>query len=230
MKTYQVGYIAGVFDLFHVGHLNLIRRAKEHCEYLIVGVLDDQLVIKFKHRPPYIPHEERMEIVRAIRYVDQTVKVDTQSIDKMAAWEKYHYDCLFSGDDWKEDEGWLRDRERLREMGSDICFFPYTQRTSSTQIKRLMTPNAGGRKKILFGAGKYGKAALEYYGEENVLAFADHDVLKIGSVVWGKKVIGMEELMMLMEQYEVVISCRKYQEILDELGLLGIVDLSVFKP
>lgn len=138
MKKYQTGYIAGVFDLFHIGHLNLLRRAKEKCEYLIVGILTDELVVHFKKELPYIPCEERLAIVESIKYVDQAVLVTAENIDKMKAWSLYRFDCLFSGDDWKNEQSWLDDTRRLNQVGSNIEFFPYTQSTSSTQIKRLI--------------------------------------------------------------------------------------------
>ena len=138
MKEYKVGYVAGVFDLFHIGHLNLIRKAKERCEYLIVGVLEDELVMHFKGNRPYIPFEERLEIVRSIRYVDKAVGVSMNNIDKMAAWELYKFDCMFSGDDYVNNESWIIDKKRLNQVGSDIQFFPYTKSTSATQIKKAM--------------------------------------------------------------------------------------------
>lgn len=95
MKVYKTGYIAGVFDLFHIGHLNLIRKAKERSEYLIVGVLSDELVLHFKNKAPYIPFQERLEIVKAIKYVDKAVPVTFDNIDKLDAWNLYRYDCLF---------------------------------------------------------------------------------------------------------------------------------------
>lgn len=135
MKPYKVGYIAGVFDLFHVGHLNLLRRAKERCEYLIVGALSDELVIKFKSNPPYIPFEERKQILEAIRYVDEVVKVTDENHEKMKAWNQYHYDCLFSGDDYSGNPYWIEDQRSLQKIGSNIEYFPYTKSTSSTMIK-----------------------------------------------------------------------------------------------
>lgn len=140
---YEIGYVAGVFDLFHIGHLNLIRKAKEKSNYLIVGVLTDELVVHFKGKPPYIPFEERLEIVGSIKYVDQAVPVTFENIDKMAAWELYKYDCLFSGDDYVNNETWIIDKKRLNQVGSDIEFFPYTKTTSSTQIKRAMSVEQG---------------------------------------------------------------------------------------
>ncbi|MBS6642242.1 MAG: adenylyltransferase/cytidyltransferase family protein [Clostridiaceae bacterium] len=138
MKDYKIGYIAGVFDLFHIGHLNLIRKAKDKCEYLIVGVLTDELVVHFKGKPPYIPFDERLEIVGSIKYVDKAVPVTLDNIDKMAAWELYKFDCLFSGDDYVNNESWIVDKKRLNQVGSDIYFFPYTKSTSSTQIKKAL--------------------------------------------------------------------------------------------
>ena len=138
MKDDKIGDIAGVFDLFHIGHLNLLRKAKEKSDYLIVGVLVDDLVKYFKNNLPYIPFEERIEIVQAIRYVDKAVPVSAENIDKMKAWELYKFDCLFSGDDYVNNESWIIDKKRLNQVGSDIQFFPYTKSTSSTQIKKAI--------------------------------------------------------------------------------------------
>lgn len=135
MKKYKTGYLAGVFDLFHVGHLNLIRNAKEHCEYLIVGALSDELAAKLKKNPPYISFEERKQILEAVRYVDQVIKVTEENHEKMKAWSQCHFDCLFSGDDYAGNPYWEEDRKSLRSVGSDIVFFPYTKSTSSTMIK-----------------------------------------------------------------------------------------------
>lgn len=133
-KAYKVGYVPGVFDLFHVGHLNLIRRSKQRCEYLIVGILTDELVEHFKHKRPYIPYEQRAAIVAAIREVDEVVAVDFHNTKKIDAWNLYHFDCHFSGNDHGPD--WKRDLEQLRAVGSNMEFFEYTQGVSSTQIKQ----------------------------------------------------------------------------------------------
>ena len=137
-KKYKVGYIAGVFDLFHVGHVNLLRRAKEECDYLIVGVLSDALVVHFKQKPPYIPEEERRQMIEACRYADQAVIVTEATIEKMNAWKVYHFDCLFSGDDYAGNPYWEEDNRSLNAVGSNIEFFPYTKSTSSTMIKKLI--------------------------------------------------------------------------------------------
>lgn len=135
MKKYKVGYIAGVFDLYHIGHLNLFRRAKEVCDYLIVGVLVDDLAIACKNKKPFIPFEERIQIVESIKYVDKAVVVVQETLDKMVAWEKYHFDCLFSGDDWKGNPIWDMEEKKLNSVGADIVFFPYTKSISSTQLR-----------------------------------------------------------------------------------------------
>ncbi len=103
MKKYKNGYLAGVFDLYHVGHLNLIRRAKERCDYLMIGLLTDEMVVKLKKNPPYIPFEERKQILESVRYVDQVVAVTEENHEKMKAWNLYHFDCLFSGDDYSQN-------------------------------------------------------------------------------------------------------------------------------
>ncbi len=138
MKKYKVGYVAGVFDLFHVGHLNLIEKAKERCDFLIVGVLTDELVMKNKNILPYIPFEERLRIVGSLKDVDRAVRIDDSNIQKMDAWERYHFDCLFSGDDYRGNKYWEEDKASLNVVGSNIEFFPYTKSTSSTQIRKAM--------------------------------------------------------------------------------------------
>lgn len=138
MKDYKTGYIAGVFDLFHIGHLNLLKKAKSKCEFLVVGVLSDELVQHFKNKMPFIPLSERMEIIEAIKYVDKVVEVTFNNIDKMDAWKLYKFDCLFSGDDWKAAPHWQADKAKLIEVGSNIEFFEYTKSTSSTQIRALI--------------------------------------------------------------------------------------------
>ena len=137
-KKYQVGYIAGVFDLFHVGHLNMFRRAKEQCEYLIVGVVSDESVMKNKKTMPFIPFEERMELVRSCRYVDEAVALPTDNGDTSEAYRRYHFDVQFSGSDYAEDPVWLAKKEFLRKRGADLVFFPYTETTSSSKIKALI--------------------------------------------------------------------------------------------
>lgn len=139
MKPYKIGYMAGVYDMFHIGHLNLIKRAKEQCEHLIVGVLTDEEVLRWKPHRPIVPFEERLEIIRSIRYVDEAIGVDDSNIDRIDCWHQLHFDCQFSGSDYAENPGWLADQAKLQELGSDIMFFPYTQSTSSSQLRQLIS-------------------------------------------------------------------------------------------
>lgn len=130
-----IGYTTGVFDLFHIGHLNILKEAKENCDYLIVGVTVDELV-SYKGTNAIIPFEERLKIVEAIKYVDEVVPQD--SMDKMAAWEKLQFNKMFVGSDWKGTEKWNKLEENLAEVGVEIQYFPYTKGTSSTHLKNVL--------------------------------------------------------------------------------------------
>lgn len=146
-KQYHVGYVAGVFDLFHIGHLNVLRRAKEQCDYLIVGVVSDEQVIKSKKTRPYIPFEERLEIVQACRYVDEAVMIPADRPNTEDAYYMYHFDVQFSGSDYADDPAWLARKVFLQQHGSDMVFFPYTETTSSTEIKnQISSVRIGNRK------------------------------------------------------------------------------------
>jgi glycerol-3-phosphate cytidylyltransferase len=136
MEKYKIGYTTGVFDMFHIGHLNIIRRAKEQCEYLIVGVSTDELVEDYKHKKPIIPFDERIAIVAAIRYVDRVVP--QTSMDKMEAWEKYKFNAFFHGDDWKGTKLYNGIEERLKCVGCDIVYLPYTDGISSTSLAEVL--------------------------------------------------------------------------------------------
>lgn len=132
MKKYKIGYTTGVYDLFHIGHLNILRRAKEQCEYLIVGVSTDEIVEEYKGKRPVVPFNERIEIVKAIRYVDEVVP--QTSMNKMEAWEKIHFDALFHGSDWKGSHMYDDIEKKLKEVGVDMVFLPHTEGTSSTLL------------------------------------------------------------------------------------------------
>lgn len=132
-KKYKIGYTTGVFDMFHIGHLNILRRAKEQCEYLIVGVSTDELVQSYKNRTPVIPLEQRMAIVGAIKYVDQVVK--QTSMDKMEAFERFHFDAVFHGDDWKGSDLYNEIVKKFAAVGVDMVFLPHTDGISSTLIR-----------------------------------------------------------------------------------------------
>ena len=135
-KPYRKGYVPGVFDLFHTGHLRLIERCKARCEYLVVGVLTDELVEFYKGKRPVISCEDRMNVIRGLRDVDEVIPVDFSNTDKLDAWEQLHYDCHFSGDDHVNH--WNDVWEELKKRGSNMEFFSYTKGISSTEIKESM--------------------------------------------------------------------------------------------
>jgi glycerol-3-phosphate cytidylyltransferase len=130
-----VGYTTGVYDLFHIGHLNLLRKAKEQCDYLIVGVSTDELV-SYKHKHAVIPFEERKQIVASVRYVDEVVT--QENMDKKEAWNKYRFNVMFVGDDWKGSDKWGKIEEELNAVGVEVVYFPYTKGTSSTLINETL--------------------------------------------------------------------------------------------
>ena len=125
-----IGYTTGVFDMFHIGHLNILRRAKEQCDYLIVGVSTDELVRKDKNKTPIIPFAERMEIVSAIRYADEVVPQPNK--DKMEAWEKYKFNKMFVGSDWQGTPQWQAFEKQFLPMGVEIVYLSHTDGISST--------------------------------------------------------------------------------------------------
>ena len=130
-----VGYTTGVFDLFHVGHLRLLSRAKAKCDKLIVGVTTDELV-SYKHKRAVIRFEERIEIVQSIKYVDEVVP--QASMDKMEAWKKLKFDVMFVGSDWKGTDKWNEFEKQFSRVGVRIIYFPYTKGTSSTLINNIL--------------------------------------------------------------------------------------------
>lgn len=136
MKKYGIGYTTGVFDLFHVGHLNLISRAKKQCNYLIVGISTDELVKEYKGHYPVIPYEERKKIVEAIRFVDKVVPQTT--LNKLDAMEQFQFDVLFHGNDWQGSTLYMAIEDRLREKGVAVVYLPYTQDISSSKIKQKL--------------------------------------------------------------------------------------------
>lgn len=127
-----VGYTTGVFDLFHIGHLNILRNTKAMCDRLIVGVTTDELLMEYKKKKPVIPFLERCEILRGIKYVDVVVAQET--MDKLEAWRKLGFNIMFVGDDWYQTPKWKSIQKEFDNLGVRIVYFPYTTTTSSTLI------------------------------------------------------------------------------------------------
>ena len=128
-----IGYTTGVYDMFHIGHLNILRRAKEQCDYLIVGVSTDQLVQHDKHKTPVIPFADRCAIVEAIKYVDKVVPQPDKN--KFAAWEKYHFNKMFVGSDWKGTPQWQAFEEQFAPVGVEIIYLDHTDGISTTILR-----------------------------------------------------------------------------------------------
>lgn len=135
-KKYKLGYTTGVFDMFHIGHLNILKRAKKMCEYLIVGVSTDELTQKYKHKKPVIPYSERCAIIKAIRYVDKVVPQINR--DKIVAFKRLHFDVMFVGDDWKGSELFNAVEKKLNNYRVKIEYLPYTKNVSSTKLKKII--------------------------------------------------------------------------------------------
>ena len=131
-----IGYTTGVFDLFHIGHLRLLKRAKMHCDYLIVGVSSDELVYSYKNKHPVIPFAHRLEIVNALESVDEVI-VQTHR-DKKKQFDEICYDILFVGDDWKDDPLWLDLEEYLKKKEAKVVYFPYTKTVSTTKYTQIL--------------------------------------------------------------------------------------------
>ena len=134
--TQRVGYAGGAFDLFHIGHLNILKHARSQCDFLIAGVVTDEILELTKGKAPIIPHAERIEIVRNISYVDEAVDEDV--MDKLAAWRARPFDVYFKGDDWKGTERARRLEIEFAKVGVEVEYFPYTMATSSTLLRRAL--------------------------------------------------------------------------------------------
>ncbi|MDF9843774.1 MULTISPECIES: adenylyltransferase/cytidyltransferase family protein [unclassified Paenibacillus] len=248
-KHWNIGYISGAFDMFHMGHLHLIRRSKERCNKLIVGVLTDELISKRKNKWPTIPLKERLEIVGALKYVDEVDVTTEPLIYKFTALEKYGFDAMFSGDDHLAD-GWGHDEEELKAVGVDLVFFPYTQEVSTSRLQEITLPpraehadkarrmDAGiqylfpfdkvdkNERIIIYGIGKVGEqyfrqlSALDFC---EVAAFAD-TYAQPGDIFEGKRCLTPEEVRFFAKDYDriVIASTVYHSQILSRLRSLGI--------
>ncbi|MBR0467938.1 adenylyltransferase/cytidyltransferase family protein [Candidatus Saccharibacteria bacterium] len=131
-----IGYVSGAWDMFHIGHLNLLKRAKANCDYLIVGVNTDERIIEQKKRKPVFSFQERSAIVEACKYVDKVIPQNDS--DRLATWKKYHFNKLFAGSDWKNTPRWNKYSEQLEPLGVKIVFFPRTKGISSTKMRDII--------------------------------------------------------------------------------------------
>lgn len=136
MKKNIIGYTQGAFDMFHVGHLNLIRNAKKQCDYLTVGVNSDELIETYKKKRAVVPVAERIEIIRAIKYVDEVILVN--DLDKLKIWNDIHFNAVFIGDDWKGSNRWNATERSLAELGAKVIYLPYTTGTTSTLLREKL--------------------------------------------------------------------------------------------
>lgn len=143
-KKNIIGYTTGVFDLFHIGHLNLLRNAKAMCDKLIVGVTTDELLLNYKFKKSIIPFHERIEILRNIKCID--VVIPQENVDKIMAWKKLKFDIMFVGDDWFNTNKWREFEDQFEAVGIKIIYFPYTRSTSSALINDILLEQ---RKKIV---------------------------------------------------------------------------------
>ena len=227
-KPYKIGYVPGVFDLFHVGHLNLIRKSKEVSEYLIAGVLSDDLVMHFKGKKPVIPLEQRMEILAALKDVDEVIEVNFSNTVKMDAWKQLHYDAYFSGSDHGSE--WDDEKRALQAVGSDIVFFPYTESTSSTLIKQQLKVEQNRTRVYLFGAGKIGQRMAENLKSDKnkekwlVEGFLDNSEEKHLIRINGIPVYHLKDLERLEKDadYKIMITMKDKDEIERQLEAAGL--------
>jgi len=139
--TGRIGYAAGAFDLFHIGHLNILKHAKSQCDYLIAGVVSDEMLRLTKGIDPVVPLAERLEIVRSIAHVDEAVAETVP--DKLDTWRELRFDVFFKGDDWRGTPKGLRLEREFAAVGVEVVYFPYTVSTSSTQLRAALAALAG---------------------------------------------------------------------------------------
>lgn len=133
MKKYKIGYTQGTFDMFHIGHLNLLRHAKERCETLIVGINSDALVQRYKNKTPVVNERDRMEIVKEMKCVDDVVLCDT--LKKTEMWNKIHFEAIFIGSDWKGNARWMQTEKDLASLGAEVVYLQHTDGISSSLLR-----------------------------------------------------------------------------------------------
>ena len=144
--TVRIGYAPGAYDLFHVGHLNILRHAKSQCDFLVAGVVSDEMCELTKGKRPVIPLAERLEIVSHISYVDQAIAEVVP--DKLETWESIRFNVLFKGDDWRGTAKGAKLERDFAEVGVEVVYFPYTMHTSSSMLRRVLTSIDEGRDRV----------------------------------------------------------------------------------
>lgn len=147
MKKYKIGYTQGTFDMFHMGHLNLLRNAKKQCEKLIVGVNSDSLVEKYKHKKTVINEQERIEILKELRCVDDVIMCDT--LDKVPICKEIQFDAIFIGDDWKGNPRWIKTEQDLAPFGATVVYLKYTNGISSSLLRTKENEKVSDGKDVL---------------------------------------------------------------------------------
>ncbi len=141
MKKYKIGYTQGVYDMFHIGHLNVLEKAKEQCEFLIVGINSDKLVKEYKSKKTVINEIDRMEIVKNIKHVDKVIL--THTLDKTTLHKELKFDAIFIGSDWKEDKRWISTVAKMKEYNVDVVFLPHTDGVTSTMLRKVLDKKVG---------------------------------------------------------------------------------------
>lgn len=134
-KDKIIGFTGGCYDLFHIGHLNILKKCKEYCDYLVVGVNTDEYIKEYKNKTPIIPLEERIEIIKSIKYVDAVVAINKDNYG-LPSLKKYNADYIFVGDDWKGTEKWNKLEKLYNENGIKVIYFPYTKHISTTILRK----------------------------------------------------------------------------------------------
>jgi glycerol-3-phosphate cytidylyltransferase len=143
MNDRRIGYAPGVYDLFHIGHLNLLRNARAFCDHLIAGVVTDEMSRRAKGDLPVVPFDERLEIVGSIRFVDEAVAEDVPH--KLEMWERLRFDVIIKGDDWEGTDRGDKLESDFASVGVEVAYVPYTTRTSSTLLRQALQRETGGR-------------------------------------------------------------------------------------
>ena len=143
MRQGRVGYVPGVFDMFHIGHLNILRNARLACDYLIAGVVSDDRAFDAKGQAPIVPLAERLEIVSSVRFVDEAVVEDVPS--KLEMWERIRFDVIIKGDDWRGTAKGDKLERDFAAVGVEVVYLPYTMHTSSTMLRRVLHQRASGQ-------------------------------------------------------------------------------------